>query len=60
MGYNIEISINMLKEKKFSEVENTIQCVAKIYNCNDIYNLYSPSVTVTCPPNLCPIIKNEE
>lgn len=39
MGYNIEISINMLKEKKFSEVENTIQCVAKIYNCNDIYTI---------------------
>jgi hypothetical protein len=36
-GYNIEISINMFKETKYSEVETTIQCVAKSYNCDDIY-----------------------
>lgn len=39
MGYNIEISVNMLKETKFSEVENTIRCIAKRFNCNDIYTI---------------------
>jgi hypothetical protein len=38
MGYNIEISVNMLKETKFSEVENTIQYMAEFYNCDNIYS----------------------
>jgi hypothetical protein len=39
MGYNIEISVNMLKETKFSEVEKPLQCVAELYNCYNIYSL---------------------
>ena len=39
MGYNIEISVNMLKETKFSEVENTIEDMAKFYSCDNIYSL---------------------
>jgi len=36
-GYNIEISINMIKETKYSEIESMIQYIAKSYDCDDIY-----------------------
>lgn len=39
MGYNIEISVNMLKESKFSEIEKTIEGIAEFYSCNNIYSL---------------------
>jgi len=37
MGYNVEISINMLKETNFSEIESTIEGIAQNYNCESIY-----------------------
>lgn len=49
MGYNIEISVNMLKETKFSEVENTIQSVARSYNCDNIYTLTEEDGTLKIP-----------
>ena len=39
MGYNVEISVNMLKETNFSEIENTIYNVAERYNCESIYSI---------------------
>ena len=39
MGYNIEISVNMLKETKFSEIEKIICDTANFYNCNNIYTI---------------------
>ena len=48
-GYNIEISINVMKETKYSEVESTIQCVAKSYNCNDIYSFTEEDGTKKIP-----------
>ena len=39
MGYNIEISINMLKESKFSEIKSIIQESANSYGCDNIYTI---------------------
>jgi hypothetical protein len=39
MGYNVEISVNILKETNFSEIENTIYNVAERYNCESIYSI---------------------
>lgn len=49
MGYTIEISINMLKENKFSEVENTIRNIAEFYNCDDFYTLTEEDGTKKTP-----------
>ena len=37
MGYNIEISLNLLKETKGSEIESTIKELATKHECNTIY-----------------------
>ena len=45
MGYNIEISVNILKETKFSEVEKSIEGMEEFYSCNNIYSLTEEDVT---------------
>lgn len=39
MGYNVELSINMLKETKFSEIESNIRSTASLYGCSSIYSI---------------------
>jgi hypothetical protein len=46
MGYCVEISVNMLKETNFSEIEDTIYDVAEKYNCDNIYSISEEKVTV--------------
>jgi hypothetical protein len=58
MGYNVEISINILKETKFSEVENTIQHVAEFYNCDNIYSLSEEDGTKKIPIYNCIYVIN--
>jgi len=53
MGYNVEISVNMLKETKFSEVEKTIQSIAEFYNCNNIYLFNEEDGTIKIPRYHC-------
>ena len=53
MGYNIELSINMLNVTKFSEIENTIYDVAETYNCNNIYSLNEEDGTLKIPRYHC-------
>ena len=49
MGYNIEISINMLKESKFSEIESIIQETANSYGCDNIYSISEEDGTTKIP-----------
>ena len=58
MGYNIEISVNLLKVTKFSEIENTIHCVAKSYNCNNIYSITEDDGTKKIPIYQCIYVIN--
>jgi hypothetical protein len=58
MGYNIEISVNMLKETKFSEVENTIQYMAEFYNCDNIYSFTEEDGTKKIPRYHCIYVIN--
>ena len=53
MGYNIEISINMRKETKFSEIENAIYCLAELYNCANIYSMTEEDGTLKIPRYNC-------
>lgn len=58
MGYNIEISVNMLKETKFSEVEKTIQTIAEFYCCENIYSLTEENGTIKIPRYHCIYVIN--
>jgi len=58
MGYNIEISVNLLKETKFSEVEKTILDMAQFYNCNNIYSLTEEDGTKKIPRYHCVYVIN--
>jgi hypothetical protein len=49
MGYNVEISVNMLKETKFSELENSIENMAKLHDCESIYSLTEEDGTKKIP-----------
>lgn len=49
MGYSIEISINMLKENKFLEVETVIYDKSNTYNCENIYSLAEEDGTGKIP-----------
>jgi hypothetical protein len=49
MGYNIELSLNMLNVTKFSEVEKTIYYVAELYNCDNIYSFSEEDGTTKIP-----------
>jgi hypothetical protein len=53
MGYNVEISINILKETKFSEVDKTIQDIAEFYSCDNIYSLSEEDGTKKIPRYHC-------
>ena len=58
MGYNVEISVNMLKETRFSEVESTIQDMANYYNCNSIYSINEEDGTKKIPRYHCVFVIN--
>jgi len=58
MGYSIEISVNMLKETKFSEIENTIHSVARSYKCDNIYTLTEEDGTLKIPRYHCIYVVN--
>jgi hypothetical protein len=49
MGYNVEISVNMLKETHFSEFENTIEEIAQAYNCESFYSISEEDGTIKIP-----------
>ena len=49
MGYNIEISVNMLKETRFLEVEKTIRDMAEFYSCDNMYSLTEEDGTTKIP-----------
>jgi hypothetical protein len=53
MGYNIELSLNMLNVTKFSEVEKTIYYVAELYNCDNIYSFSEEDGTTKIPRYHC-------
>lgn len=46
MGYNVDISVNLLKYTNFSEIENIIQNAAKLYDCNNIYLINEEDGTI--------------
>ena len=58
MGYNVEISVNMLKETKFSEIEKMIICTAEYYNCDNIYSLSEEDGTIKIPRYHCIYVLN--
>ena len=58
MGYNVEISVNMLKETKFSEIEKTIQGIAEFYSCDNIYSLTEEDGTKKIPRYHCVYVIN--
>ena len=49
MGFNVEISVNLLKDSKFSEIENTIQDIAEFYECESIYSISEEDGTKKIP-----------
>ncbi len=53
MGYNVEISVNMLKATKFSEVEKTIEGIAEFYSCDNIYSFNEEDGTIKIPRYHC-------
>ena len=53
MGYNIEISVNVLKETKFLEVEKTIRDIAEFYSCDNMYSLTEEDGTAKIPRYHC-------
>ena len=58
MGYNIEISVNMLKQTKFSEIDSIIQGVAEYYDCNNIYSMTEEDGTKKIPRYHCIYVIN--
>lgn len=53
MGYNIEISVNMLKETKFSEIEKDIRNIANFYGCYSLYINSEEDGTLKIPKYHC-------
>lgn len=49
MGYNIEISVNMMKENKFSEIETTIVNTAELYGCESVVTMSEEDGTIKIP-----------
>lgn len=58
MGYNVDISVNLLKYTNFSEIENTIQNAAKLYDCNNIYLINEEDGTIKIPRYHCVYVIN--
>lgn len=53
MGYNIELSLNMLNVTNFSEIEKTIYYVAELYDCDNIYSFSEEDGTKKIPRYHC-------
>ena len=49
MGYNIEISVNLVKETNFSETIQTIEAIANLYYCDKFYTLSEEDGTIKIP-----------
>jgi hypothetical protein len=49
MGYNIEISVNMIKETKFSEIETIIVNTAELYGCESVVTISEEDGTIKIP-----------
>ena len=49
MGYNIEISVNMIKETKFSEIETIIINTAELYGCESVVSMSEEDGTIKIP-----------
>jgi hypothetical protein len=60
MGYNIEISFNMLKHANVSELKQLITDLALESNCNHYYYLYELEGKCKLPRNHCVIVVNFE
>jgi len=58
MGYNIEISLNMLKETKFSQVDKMIKDMSEFCGCNNIYSLTEEDGTTKIQRYHCVYIVN--
>jgi|LakMenEpi03Aug12_release.lakeMendotaPanAssembly.Ray.scaffolds.fasta_scaffold1078030_1 hypothetical protein len=53
MVYNIEISVNLLKETKFLKIEKTINYIARSYSCDNMYLLTEEDGTTKIPRYHC-------
>jgi hypothetical protein len=49
MGYNIEISVNMIKETKFSEIETIIINTSELYGCESVVSISEEDGTIKIP-----------
>jgi hypothetical protein len=53
MGYQLELSINLLKETKFSDIEKTISDAAYFYECCHLYYNSEEDGTKKIPQYQC-------
>jgi len=58
MGYNIEVSINIVKHPNLSELKKTITDFALDLNCENYYYIYEMEGTSRIPRNHCIIVIN--
>ena len=58
MGYNIEISINMLKHANITEVKREIVDIALDLDCTYYYYIYEYEDRIKFPRNHCIIVVN--
>lgn len=58
MGYNIEVSVNMLKNTNFSEIEMKIKSMAEFYSCDNIYSFTEEDGTIKIPRYHCIYVVN--
>jgi len=60
MGYNIEVSINLLHHTNITEIKNEISDYAVNYDCNYYYYLYDMEGGCKIPRNHCIMVINFE
>jgi hypothetical protein len=53
MGYNVEISFNMLKGTNFSDLKSSIEDIANSYECENFYSIYEENGTIKIPRYHC-------
>lgn len=58
MGYNIEVSINLLEHTNISEIKKEIADYALDYECNHYYYLYEMEGGCKFPRNHCVMVIN--
>ena len=58
MGYNIEVSINLLRHTNISEIKKEIADYALDYDCNYYYYLYEMEGGCRIPRNHCIMVIN--